>query len=274
MHGVQLLTASHLLLLTAVSAAGLQALCLGNCSLSQLPPVVAALTSLTRLELQGNALSEAGFSGSSSVLGFSPSLRVLDLTAQGSGRVRMRGIPGWVGMCTALTELLLGCSCLGADGGGGSSWCTTSGLAAAAGGSGVSEGQLRGMHRSSSDVGTTEARHQRHQHSPARHGPPRAARSLGLGSASSAPPSVAPGSPPQPLVSPRAGPGVVSGSTSSGGPAQTATLQLQQLPALLPQLQLLVVEGGQWEQRAVRDALQLVRQLERSGSRLQLVLPL
>jgi hypothetical protein len=51
-------------------------------------------------------------------------------------------------------------------------------------------------------------------------------------------------------------------------------LSLQQLPVLLPQLQLLVIEGGTWEQRAVRDALELVRQLARTGSSLQLVLPL
>jgi hypothetical protein len=51
-------------------------------------------------------------------------------------------------------------------------------------------------------------------------------------------------------------------------------LSLQQLPVLLPQLQLLVLEGGVWEQRAVRDALQLVAQLARTGSGLQLVLPL
>jgi hypothetical protein len=49
---------------------------------------------------------------------------------------------------------------------------------------------------------------------------------------------------------------------------------LQQLPVLLPQLQLLVIEGGMWEQRAVQDALQLVRLLAKTGSSLQLVLPL
>jgi len=32
----------------------LQGLCLGHCSLGQLPPVVLELTALTRLELQGN----------------------------------------------------------------------------------------------------------------------------------------------------------------------------------------------------------------------------
>lgn len=49
---------------------------------------------------------------------------------------------------------------------------------------------------------------------------------------------------------------------------------MQQLPTLLPRLQLLVIEGGVWEQRAVRDALQLVSHLAKTGSSLQLVLPL
>lgn len=51
-------------------------------------------------------------------------------------------------------------------------------------------------------------------------------------------------------------------------------LGLLQLPGLLPQLQVLSIEGGMWEHRAVREALALVRQLERQGSTLQVVLPL
>jgi hypothetical protein len=43
---------------------------------------------------------------------------------------------------------------------------------------------------------------------------------------------------------------------------------------LLPHLEVLVIEGGMWEHRAVREALALVRQLERQGSKLQVVLPL
>jgi hypothetical protein len=51
-------------------------------------------------------------------------------------------------------------------------------------------------------------------------------------------------------------------------------LGLQQLPGLLPDLEVLCIEGGMWEHRAVREALSLVRQLERQGSKLQVVLPL
>jgi len=52
------------------------------------------------------------------------------------------------------------------------------------------------------------------------------------------------------------------------GGCSADSLSLQQLPLLLPELELLVIEGGMWEQRAVRDALQLVRTLERQGSKL------
>lgn len=250
-------------------AAGLKTLGLGNCSLHHLPPVVATLTGLTRLELQGNALSAAGFSSSGlepHTIGFAHSLRVLDLTAQGSGRSRMRGIPAWVGQCAALTELRLGCFCLGYHGDS-SAAQGSSGLAAAvaaAVGGGAGAAPSRGLHHSSSDLGIS-TRGQHHARGVA-HAGGSVSRSLDLGHASSAPPSVS-----------NSG-GAAAGAGAGGSPAATLGspegLSLQQLPVLLPQLQLLVIEGGTWEQRAVRDALELVRQLAKAGSSLQLVLPL
>lgn len=255
--------------------AGLKSLCLGNCSLHHLPPVVASLTGLTRLELQGNALSAAGFTSSGlepHSIGFAQSLRVLDLTAQGSGRARMRGIPAWVGQCAALTELRLGCSCLGYHGDSGGSGLAAAVAAATAGAgaqaNGVGSSGSRTMHHSSSDLGL------RGHHTRAiTHGRSTLARSLDLGHASSAPPAVANSNSPAGGSGP-ASPAGVGGGALSAAAVGPEGLSLQQLPVLLPQLQLLVIEGGVWEQRAVRDALQLATQLARAGSSLQLMLPL
>lgn len=254
--------------------AGLKSLCLGNCSLHHLPPVVATLTGLTRLELQGNALSAAGFSSSGlepHSIGFAHSLRVLDLTAQGSGRARMRGIPAWVGQCAALTELRLACSCLGYNGDSASSGLTAAVAATAGPGAQANAGGSRVMHHSSSDVGTRGPHHHQPHHSRGvANTRSSAARSLDLSHAASAPPVVAAGGPAAGATapaSPSAGPAGVAAAGAEG-------LSLQQLPALLPQLQLLVIEGGVWEQRAVRDALQLVSHLAKTCSSLQLVLPL
>lgn len=232
------------------------------------------LSGLTRLELQGNALSAAGFSSSGlepHSIAFAHSLRVLDLTAQGSGRSRMRGIPAWVGQCAALTELRLGCSCLGYHGDSNGSGLVAA-VAAAVGGSTPGAGlggsvPSRGLHHSSSDVGFRGS--QSNSRGPVPAGSS-VSRSLDLSHASSAPPVVA--------NSNGAAAGAAAAAAGGGGsPAAVLGaegLSLQQLPVLLPQLQLLVIEGGTWEQRAVRDALELVRQLARTGSSLQLVLPL
>lgn len=244
--------------------------------------MVACLTGLTRLELQGNALSIAGFSNGSlepRLIGFAQSLRVLDLTAQGSGRARMRGIPAWVGQCGALTELRLGCSCLGYDGDAGSSGLSAAVAAVAAVGGPGGSSSSRGMHHSSSDLGV-RGRQQHHTHGSSRLdsrggglGSSAVRHSLDLGHATSAPPVVAGSS--------SSTAAATAGSLAAAAPAAAAAaalgpegLSLQQLPVLLPQLQLLVIEGGMWEQRAVQDALQLVRLLAKTGSSLQLVLPL
>lgn len=266
--------------------AGLKSLCLGNCSLHHLPPVVAALTGLTRLELQGNALSVAGFSSSGlepHSIGFAHSLKLLDLTAQGSGRARMRGIPAWVGQCGALTELRLGCSCLGYHGGGDTS--SNSGLAAAVAAStsaAAGTGQARGpggagsrsFHHSSSDVGVRGHASSSSSSSRGVAGPGvgSAGRRLDLGHAASAPPAAAASSAGSPAAT--SNEGASPAATAAAAACAAEGLSLQQLPVVLPQLLLLVLEGGVWEQRAVRDALQLVAHLAKTGSGLQLVLPL
>jgi hypothetical protein len=60
-------------------------------------------------------------------------------------------------------------------------------------------------------------------------------------------------------------------SSSSSEAAQRVTLQ--QLPGLLPQLQVLHIEGQLWQQSEVRDVVALALQLQQLGSKLRLVLP-
>jgi hypothetical protein len=207
---------------------GLVGLCLGHCGLSVLPPVVAQLSSLTRLELQGNPLSGGSGSGGSCVA-FGPRLRVLDLGGA-TGRGRARGVPSWVGSCSVLRELRISCHMLG------------------------------------------HAALQQHHLQQQQQQQPHELQLLqgGIGAESSAhlQPSM-----PLPI-------GTVRGPawpTTHNQPAQTAEnygLSLSALPTLLPELDTLYIDGGTWEQRAVRDALDLVRDLGRRRSRLRVILPL
>lgn len=247
--------------LTALSS--LQGLCLGHCGLTQLPTVIADCSGLTRLELQGNALSLSGLSWHPVDVGFRHSLQVLDIGSQGTGGTRMRGIPAWIGACSALRELRIGCYCLGHSGcsynqsegnmhvsqvcGAGHAVYTAP-LSPISGGSGgyhaapagcspVRGGNARSSGHAAASTGTNTGR-----------------SSITAGASGTNPGNGAGGSP-------------CAGLVAEG-------LSLQQLPEMLPQLEVLQVDGGVWEQRAVRDALQLVRRLERSGSRLQVILPL
>lgn len=247
--------------LTALSS--LQGLCLGHCGLTQLPTVIADCSGLTRLELQGNALSLSGLSWHPVDVGFRHSLQVLDIGSQGTGGTRMRGIPAWIGACSALRELRIGCYCLGHSGcsynqsdsnthvpqvcGAGHavytaplspiSGCSGGYHAAPAGCSPVRGGNARSNGHAAATSGTNLGR-----------------SSITAGAYGTDQGNGAGGSP-------------CAGLVAEG-------LSLQQLPEMLPQLEVLQVDGGVWEQRAVRDALQLVRRLERSGSRLQVLLPL
>ncbi|KAF6265107.1 hypothetical protein COO60DRAFT_1697955 [Scenedesmus sp. NREL 46B-D3] len=240
----------------------LQGLCLGHCSLGQLPPVLAFLTGLTRLGLQGNALSAPGFGPQLSpdtVPAFRHSLRVLDLGGQGSSRGGMRGIPSWVGSCTGLHELRLGCHCLAYCGsshargelGDGSLHAVSFGSAAAAAIAGQALDGAAAAAAGSGSPGASARYHFTYSYSPSGSSSSLARGSAGLSAAAAGQPS-----------------------SGTGAAAAECWLGLQQLPGLLPQLRVLCVEGGMWEHRAVREALTLVRQLERQGSKLQVVLPL
>ena len=56
--------------------------------------------------------------------------------------------------------------------------------------------------------------------------------------------------------------------------AETYGLSLADRPTVHQELDTLYLDGGKWEKRAVRDALDLVRDLGRRRSRLRVILPL